>query len=730
MHARRETKPLFVFNPIRWRCIALLLVVACSCGDAAKTPAPGVFQTSTPVAESPVSNPRVVPAQMPPQVPVPVAEKGDLDAVKARGVLRVLVERTEEDGLPRLGTARAQDRALLTEFARRIGLSAEFIVADDFAHLFTLLEEGRGDVIANGLTVTESRKARVAFTQPVATVREWLVGRKGAKGLPRSIEGLAGRTVHVRASSSFAETLRTLAKTRAPGLKVEAAPEQLKPEEIAYEVSRGLRPFTVVDETLLRSMEAYNPDVQRLFPVAEGRQLAWAVRRENPSLRAALDAFVLEKALLQYTEETFTGDLDGIRKRGVLRVLTRNNPVTYYLHRGEQHGFDYTLAAMAAEALGVRLEMVVPPGRDLLIPWLLEGRGDVIAASLTATPERREQVAFSRPYLEVRELLVPGTKAPPLTSLRDLKGKHVHVRRSSSYFQTLSALQATYGPFAVVEEAEEQETEVLLQRAQAGELPYTVADSHLVDVERAHGAALGGALPLGGPQSIGFAVRPSSRALLAFLDAFLKKEVRGLRYNLAKRRYFESPGAIQQAKVELASHAGTLSPYDPLIKRYAARYGLDWRLMAAQAYQESRFRPDARSWMGALGLFQVMPATGRSLGFQRLEDPEEGTHAGIFYMSKLMKDLPTTIPLKQRVRFALAGYNAGMGHVHDARRVAAEKGLDPDRWFGNVEKAMLLLQRPEYYRRTRHGYCRGGEPVAYVSRIQERYLHYVAAVRE
>jgi membrane-bound lytic murein transglycosylase F len=661
------------------------------------------------------------------------ARAEDLPQVRARGVLRVLVEDTEEHGLPRQGTARAQDRALLAEFAQRQGLRAEFVAAGDLPGLFRLLEEGRGDVLADGLTITPERRTRVAFTLPVAVTREWLVGRKGARGLPRTPEQLAGRQVHVRASSAFADTLRALAAGRAPGLAVVAVEERVTPEEIAYQVSRGKRPLTVVDETLLKSMEAYNPDVQRLFPLAEGRQLAWAVRPGSTELRAALDAFITEKALLQYAEEAFTGDLEGVKKRGVLRVLTRNNPVTYFLHRGEQAGFDYELAQLAAEALGVRLEVVVPPSRDLLIPWLLEGRGDVIAASLTVTPERRRQVAFSRPYLEVRELLVAGKGARPLASLAELKGATVHVRRSSSYFQTLQALQGTHGPFTVVEEPEEQETETLLQRAAAGELPYTVADSHLVDVERAHGAGLGGGgveggLPLGAPQGIAFAVRPGSRKLLQALDALLAREVRGLRYNMARRRYFENAQRIQEVREEQATRTGVLSPYDGLLKKYGSRYGMDWRLMAAQAFQESRFKPEAKSWVGATGLFQVMPATGRSLGFSRLEDPEEGTHAGILYMSQLLRQLPPHIPLKQRLRFALAGYNAGMGHVHDARRLAAERGWDPDRWFGHVEKAMLLLQRPEYYRRARHGYCRGSEPVAYVSRIQLRYQGYVGAV--
>jgi membrane-bound lytic murein transglycosylase F len=170
---------------------------------------------------------------------------------------------------------------------------------------------------------------------------------------------------------------------------------------------------------------------------------------------------------------------------------------------------------------------------------------------------------------------------------------------------------------------------------------------------------------------------------------------------------------------------GPLTPYDALLKRHSARYNLDWRLMAALAYQESRFDPSARSWAGARGLFQLMPVTGRELGFDDLEDPNQGIPAGIQYLARLIDQFEPTLPFRQRVRFALAAYNAGYGHVVDARRIAAELGLDPNRWFQNVERAMLLLENPKYYRRARHGFCRGQQPVKYVSEIQSRYDTYV-----
>lgn len=167
-----------------------------------------------------------------------------------------------------------------------------------------------------------------------------------------------------------------------------------------------------------------------------------------------------------------------------------------------------------------------------------------------------------------------------------------------------------------------------------------------------------------------------------------------------------------------------LSPFDDVIRASARRYGLDWRLVAAQMYQESRFDPEARSWVGAVGLLQVMPRTGAELGFSNLADPDENIQAGTRYFAQLLERFESDLPVQQRVRFALAAYNAGLDHVLDARLLAKQKGWDPNRWFRNVEKAMLLLEQARWYRTVRRGYCRGSEPVAYVSHIQTTYDAY------
>jgi peptidoglycan lytic transglycosylase F len=672
---------------------------------------------------------------------------GDLVEIRERGVLRVLVPSLREESLPRAGAPDAQDRELAELFAERLGVKVEFIAVESRSEILELLEWGYGDLVTAQLTVTPSRAKRLRFTQPTATVDEWLVGPRGAPDLPRRIEDLDGREVHVRKSSAFAETLREVSQAHGIAPRVVYVDERLDTETIAYQVSRGKRPLTVVDSNLLSSIETYNPDLERLMVLAKGRELAWVVRSGAPELASAGDAFIIEHYLTGHrTDDVTTEGLDAIRRRGSLRVITLNNPMNYFLYRGRQMGFDYEIGKLAARKLGVRLEMVVPPRRDLVFDWLREGRGDVIASTLTVTPERQAFVAFSRPYLFIEELVVqPSGAEEKISSIEALRGKTIYAWKSSSHYETLMALEDAFGPFRIEAIPEDVEFEEILDRVGRGEYPLAVVDSPVLsaelsyrrDVEVAFSLPAGGHLdegPSPSPEApprqkaVAFAMRPDNPELKAYMDEFVSDIVGTLELNDVRERYFTNNRGLLRVKTRRAAVSGSLSPFDPLFKKYSKLYGLDWRLMAAQAYKESRFDPDAESWVGARGLFQLLPSTGQELGFSDLTVPDEGIHAGIKYMHLLMVRLEPGIELKHRLRFALAAYNAGWGHLEDARRLAAEQGLDPDKWFGNTEKAMLLLSQPRYFARARHGYVRGRETVGYVSDIQNLYDHYVGLV--
>ena len=659
----------------------------------------------------------------------------DIKAIKKRGVLRVLVHRIQEQFLQRSDIPILEDYELAKRLGAYLGVKVHFIAVDEFDALLPKLVGGEGDIVAAQLTVTEQRAKHVAFTRPTLVVDEVLVGKKGAADLPAKLEELNARTITVRKSSSYAETLQKLRREKDLGFKLQLADESRDVESLIDEVTAGKADLTVVDSHLLRVIQSHNKQIKPLFPIASGREIAWAVRKKNRGLLAAANAVVMEAALSVSHKQAFVGDLEEIHNRKILRVLMVNNPMSYFLYRGQQLGFDYEMSTLLAESLGLKLQVVVAPRYDLLIPWLLEGKGDVIASSLTQTKKRDEKVLFSQPYLKVDELIVQHEDEKPVLELKDLKDRTIYVRRSSSYFERLKRLQENGVKLNVKIVEEDIDTEELIDRVGRKQIELTVADSNIVRLLRRMKAPVIGrfVLPAGSGDkersTIAFAVRPSSGQLHSVINQFVKRNDKGAQFNGIRRKYFGKRGRYKKAQQRRSENSQSISQYDAIIKRYASKYGFDWRLISAQAYAESRFNPDAKSWVGAVGLMQVMPRTGASLGFRNLENVNQGVHAGVKYMSRLMDRFDKTLPFRTRVHFALAAYNAGLGHVFDARRLAKSIGLNPDLWFGNVEKAILLLQQPKYAAAARHGYCRGSESVKYVAAVQEYYDAYVTVVR-
>ncbi|MGH0036878.1 MAG: transporter substrate-binding domain-containing protein [Myxococcota bacterium] len=647
---------------------------------------------------------------------------GDLAEIRADGRLRVLVLRTPEEYLPRSGSPLDFERRLASELGRDLGLEVEFVPVDGLDELIPALLEGRGDLVADNFTVTDERRRVVAFSTPVATVSEQVVGRADEPEM-RSAAELSGRTLAIRRSSSFWSTATRLQATH-PELSVVEAPERMETEELLDGVARGDFDLTLADSNLVRSALDWRNDVKVLLDLGEPRLVAWAMRPESVELRKAVDAHLAEIASGRTSGQNHTDDLDGILERGVLRVLTRNSATTYFVWRGQLMGFEFELARKFAKLHGLRLEMVVAPSREDLVPWLLAGKGDIVAANLTATPERAEKlgIAFSRNYLGAVETVVSRVD-DPVAKPADLRGRTVAVRRSSSYWASLDALQDELG-FELETAPEELETEAIIAGVASGRFDLTVADSHIANVELTYRDDIKATFALGEKVEHGWAMRRDATELRASVDAFFTQEFRGLFYNVLVRKYFKDPRKVRR-HAEHRTRDGVISRWDPLIQDYASRYGFDWRLIAAQMHQESRFDPGARSFAGAQGLLQVLPRTAREFGFGDLHEPENGIHAGVRYLSWIRDRFDTHSDHQERTWLSLAAYNAGYGHVRDAQRIARKRGLDPDRWFGHVEQAMLLKEDPEVYRQTRFGYARGREPVNYVRAIRDRYRAYV-----
>jgi membrane-bound lytic murein transglycosylase F len=426
--------------------------------------------------------------------------------------------------------------------------------------------------------------------------------------------------------------------------------------------------------------------------------------------------------------------LEEIRKSGYIRILTRNNDTSFFIYRGHRMGFDYELGKRLARRLGIRADMVITANWGDMVPQLLRGEGDVIAAELTITDRRKKEVLFSQPWGRTREVVVYRSSAAKVAGPEDLAGKEVHVRRSSAYFETLTALSARLEkagkpPIRIRTVPEDWETDTILTAVSKGEILYTVADGLIARLHAAsfEGLTIGPALT--GDRDLAWAVRPGDVQLKREIDAVFRELRRRPDFNLVRRKYFEEDRTFQEERRNqlYASETGTLSPYDALVRRYSGQHAFDWRLVAAQIYQESRFDPRRKSWAGAAGLFQLMPATAKGLGVRDRTDPEQSIRAGLEYMQKLQNhyvDVPDPI---ERYRFALAAYNTGSGHIDDARRLARAEHKDSRKWRA-VVPYLLRLSHRRYAARARFGYCRGAEPVDYVRHIDERYAGYAQLV--
>jgi membrane-bound lytic murein transglycosylase F len=648
--------------------------------------------------------------------------------------LRILLPRHIQglDHLPRSGLPQTEELALIEAYAAANNMHAEYVYVDGYDQLLPNLLAGKGDIIVDNLTVTESRKAQIRFTSPITYAKEQIIARSGE--VPADAHALKGRRIAVHASDAYHETLQKLLNKRyQPPFEIQLVDETISSEAILNGVAEGKYDLAVADSNLADIVLGYHDNLEVAFDLGSVRPIAWGVHPDTPELLDSLNDFLGRHYLASKEELVSPDDLASIKQRGVLRVLTRNNAATYFLWRGELLGFEYELVKRFADKHNLRVEMVVPPSRDLLLPWLEQGRGDLVAASLAINDTRLEKgIRFSRSYNTVSEILVTRTEDDKVRTPQDLAGRTVVVRRSSSYWQGLQDLKKQGIDITLQEAPEALETEELIARVAHGEYDLTVADSHILDIELTWRNDIKAAFALDAPQEHGWAVRQSNPVLLQAINAFIEKEYRGLFYNITYKKYFKNPKRIL-SHVELRTDSSkneALSPYDALVQKYANEYGFDWRLVVSQMYQESHFDPAAKSWVGALGLMQVMPRTGRELGFDDLRDPETGLHAGIKYLNWLMRRFEAELTLADRTWFALAAYNAGIGHVRDARRLARQLGLDPNQWFDNVEKAMLLLSNSRYAKKAKYGYVRGQEPVDYVRRIKDRYLAYVSLQQE
>lgn len=441
-------------------------------------------------------------------------------------------------------------------------------------------------------------------------------------------------------------------------------------------------------------------------------------------------------------------DLDKIKQRDTLIAIVDNSSTGYFIYKGQPMGYEYELLNLLAKELDVKLKLVITKNIDEAFVMLNKGEGDIVAHNLTITKSRKEQVEFTIPHYQTRQVLVQRKpdnwrkmKVHQIeeTLIRnpiDLIGKEIYVRKGSSYFTRLENLSEEIGgDILVVEGFADVETEALIKKVASGEIDYTVADDDVAKVNKTYYSNIDIKTAISFPQRIAWAVRKNNPELLKGVNNWISGMQKKTAYYVIYNKYFKSPKASYlRATSSYSSLTGeNISPYDATIKKAADRIDWDWRLLASQIYQESKFNPHAESWAGAVGLMQLLPATAEMYGASDLNNPVQSINAGVKYLEWLDKMwAKKVVDPKERIKFILASFNVGQGHVLDARRLATKYGKDPQKWEGNVEEFILKKSQSEFYLDpvVKSGYCRGEEPVKYVREIISRYDKYKQLIKE
>lgn len=454
--------------------------------------------------------------------------------------------------------------------------------------------------------------------------------------------------------------------------------------------------------------------------------------------------------------EPIARDLDAIQSGKTLRVLFTFNSTGYFIFRGETLGYEHELLSRFAQAMKLRLVPVVVRDGNLLFDQLNRGEGDIVAAQLVA-PSNEQEVLVTDGLYATSPVVVQrgagdesaGHSAATATALEreeretgasaainirarlvarpaDLGGRDVHLSRRSPYRRTLLELNDSLTDDVHVVEVDES-ADRLIQRLSEGEIGYTVAAENLARLKTSEYSNLVIQPALGPPQQVVWAVRRNAPRLHDALNVWLAAQRKSGLTNILYRKYFlDRRGFQTRAKSRyLTSETGTLSPYDDLFRESARIPGWDWRLVASQAYQESRFQNTAKSWAGAVGVMQIMPRTARELRVDP-RDPRQSIEGACRYLWKLDDRLKEAVPREsERIRFILAAYNVGLGHVEDAQRLARKFGDDPASW-DDVAYWLIRKSKRAVYNDpvVKYGFARGTEPVDYVERILDRFEHY------
>ncbi len=425
-------------------------------------------------------------------------------------------------------------------------------------------------------------------------------------------------------------------------------------------------------------------------------------------------------------------DLDEIVQRGFIRAIVENSSTSYYIYRGRRMGYEFEMLRNLANTLGVRLHLIVKSDIQEAFYLLNSGRADIIAMNLEKTSDSVSNVAYTRALGEMNSVLVHAKTQNEISDLEDLKEKTIFVQRGTVFKAQLCSLQEEKQiSFTIVESGDDKES--LISKVLQNEIEFTVVDKPVALVNATYHDELNINLEIGEKSDVSWAVRSNAPQLLEALDTWIEKRSRSAYFRMLYEKYFlNSKNSYFRSNSAYSSISGNrISHFDEIIKKGADDLGWDWRLLASLVYKESRFDTTAISYAGATGLLQLMPVTMERYEVENPNDPLESLMAGVNYLRYLDRFWRERIPeTNERIKFILASYNVGHGHVQDAWKLTMKYGKNIQSWK-NVSHYLKLKSDPQFYLDpiVKSGYAKGHLAVTYVEDILIVYDSYRALVK-
>ena len=420
-------------------------------------------------------------------------------------------------------------------------------------------------------------------------------------------------------------------------------------------------------------------------------------------------------------------DLPELQKLGELRAATLYSSTSYFEYRAIPMGYEYELIKDFAHSYGLHLNIVVAENQARLEEMLMKGEADISIYPHFIDRRKTNILYCGREEQSTQVLIQRAEKADTLlTNVTQLVGKKLYVSSNDRFNQRLVNLNEELGGGILIKHVPKDTltSEDLIGMVSKGVIPYVVCDDRTARLNKTYYWNIDIGLQVSFPQRTAWIVHKDQPLLAAAIDKWAATSTKKPRFKSITKRYFEQSKRPLQTPIP-STKDGQISPYDDLFKRYASRLDWDWELLASIAFQESRFNANVRGWSGATGLMGIMPSTARAFGSSphKLTDPEESVRVGVECLFRFRKGLSRIKDPEEKIKFTLASYNAGLGHVYDAQRLAEKYGRDPLRWDGNVAEYIRLKSDPKYYNDpvVKHGYLRGTETFLYVKEVLQRF---------